>query len=66
MERGHTKRVLKTMFHFNYFTLYCSTDTQGGWEFIQNFSFTCRQFDVVQRSIDCMCITYKLFVVLTE
>ena len=36
---------------------YCGFGTQGSQEFIQNFSFTRGQFDMVQRSNDCMCIT---------
>ena len=57
MEREHAKRALKTTFHSNYLTCYTGNDTQGNLEFIHNFSFTYRQFDMVQISNDCMCVT---------
>jgi len=57
MEREHVRHVLKTRFYSNYFTCYSGIDTQDSQEFIPNFSFTCRQFDMVQISNDCMCVT---------
>ena len=57
MDREHAEHVLKTRFYFNYFTCYSGIDTQGSQEFIPNFSFTCRQFNMVQISNDCMCVT---------
>ena len=37
---------------------HCDTDTHnhGSQEFIPNFSFTCRQFDMVEISNDRMCV----------
>ena len=46
-EREHAKHVLKTRLYSNYLTHYTGSDTQGSQEFIPNFSFTCRQFDMV-------------------
>ena len=57
MEREHAKYVLKTKFYSNYLTCHTGNDTQGSQEFIHNFSFTCRQFDMVQISNDCACVT---------
>ena len=49
--------VLNTRFYSNYLTCHTGNDTQGSREFIHNFSFTCRQFDMVQISYDCTCVT---------
>ena len=57
MERAYAKHLLKTRFYSNYLTHYSDIDTQGSREFIPNFSFTCRQFDMVQISNDGMCVT---------
>ena len=56
-EREHAKHVLKERFYSNYFTCYSDTDTQGSQEFLSNFLFTCRHFNMVQISNDCMCLS---------
>ena len=52
MESKHAKHVLKTRFYSNYLTCYTGNDTQGSQEYkiIQDFSFTYRQFNMVQIS----------------
>ena len=57
-KRESAKRVLKVTFYSNYLTCFSTgNDTQGSRELIHNFSFTYRQFDMVQISNDCTCGT---------
>lgn len=52
--REHAKHVPKTRFYSNYLTRHSGTDTQGSHESISNCSFTCRLFDMVQISNECV------------
>ena len=52
-----TLNVLKTRFYSSYFTRHSGINSQGSQEFISNFLFTCKQFDIVQILNDCTCAT---------
>ena len=56
----------KTGFYSDYLTRFSGMYTQGSLEFIQKFSFICRQFNMVQILNDGMCNTQKLFLVLYQ
>ena len=53
--------MLKTRFYSNCFARLSGTNTQGSQDFIPSFSFTCRQSNMVQILIDCMCVTENPF-----
>ena len=57
MEREHAKHALKNKILSNYSTRYSGTDNQGSQEFIPNFSFMHKQFNMVQISNGCTCLT---------